>query len=426
MAWYRCGGGGVPSSLKAEMNDVLNKKFGTFLQNYPPEGWPDNVNLLGPLPIKTASGAIASFSDGADDVPLKSGVFGIVPSGGGGTPSTPVPIVGRSGMTISHGGKNLLPLTVYAGGSYNPNVGTEWTLTESATQFTDNHDGSFSVVTTASWQYFTIIIPLVSGLSYTSKITVSSSGNIGTSVVYLDKDMKVLEKYNNTTTPYNVGSSFTASGDRAYYALVISNRGTTTATLTLTEPQIEFGNTATDYEPFVSATHAVSFGSTVYGGEYSMDGGLTVTHDILRMDTFNWVKSSSQSNPNGTYFLASASIPYVGWGSGGRDTALCNALTKASSAGSGTSEANNTFWWNNLSNGIRAVWGSPNGGSSLEDFLAFLTNSNVIICGELATPTETEIEPTPISSRLGSNNIWCDTGDCDVEYYADINLALNQ
>ena len=61
MAWYRCGGGGIPSTLKAEMNDVLNKKFGTILQNYPPEGWPDNVNLLGPLPIKTASGAIADI-----------------------------------------------------------------------------------------------------------------------------------------------------------------------------------------------------------------------------------------------------------------------------------------------------------------------------------------------------------------------------
>ena len=29
MAWYRCGGGGIPSSLKGDMNDVFNKKFGT-------------------------------------------------------------------------------------------------------------------------------------------------------------------------------------------------------------------------------------------------------------------------------------------------------------------------------------------------------------------------------------------------------------
>ena len=71
MAWYRCGGGGIPSSLKTGMNNVLNKKFGTST-TYDPAGWPDNINLMGPLPEKTVSGAIASFSDGADDVPLKS------------------------------------------------------------------------------------------------------------------------------------------------------------------------------------------------------------------------------------------------------------------------------------------------------------------------------------------------------------------
>ena len=70
MAWYRAGGGGIPSSLKTDMNDVLNKKFGTS-QDYPPADWAPTVNLMGPLPEKTASGAIVTFSDGADAVPLK-------------------------------------------------------------------------------------------------------------------------------------------------------------------------------------------------------------------------------------------------------------------------------------------------------------------------------------------------------------------
>ena len=102
MTWFRVGGAGIPASLKSAMNSVLNKKFGTSGQNYPPKGWPDDVNLLGPLPIKTASGAIASFSDGADDVPVKSCKVSFTPSGGGGTPSSPVAITGYTGLTLTN------------------------------------------------------------------------------------------------------------------------------------------------------------------------------------------------------------------------------------------------------------------------------------------------------------------------------------
>ena len=102
MAYFRCGGGsGLPAGLQSGMDSVLNKKFGTST-TYPPSGWPSDVNLLGPLPVKTASGAIASFSDGADDVPVKSCVVTFTPSGGGGTPSSPVPITGYTGLTLTN------------------------------------------------------------------------------------------------------------------------------------------------------------------------------------------------------------------------------------------------------------------------------------------------------------------------------------
>ena len=101
MAYFRCGGSGIPASLKSGMNSVLNKKFGTST-TYDPSGWPADVNLLGPLPVKTASGAIASFADGADGVPVKSCSVSFTPSGGGGTPSAPVAIQGHSGITLTN------------------------------------------------------------------------------------------------------------------------------------------------------------------------------------------------------------------------------------------------------------------------------------------------------------------------------------
>ena len=71
MTMYRVGPAGIPASLKTNMDAVLNKKFGTST-TYAPATWPDNVNLLGPLPEKTVSGSVASITDGADGVPIKN------------------------------------------------------------------------------------------------------------------------------------------------------------------------------------------------------------------------------------------------------------------------------------------------------------------------------------------------------------------
>ena len=110
MTWFRVGGAGVPASLKNGMNAVLNKKFGTSGQNYPPNGWPDDVNLLGPLPEKTVAGAIAHTDDAAATVPVKSVICSIVPKQAGtGTPSpTNVrALSGYTGLNLVRAYKNL-------------------------------------------------------------------------------------------------------------------------------------------------------------------------------------------------------------------------------------------------------------------------------------------------------------------------------
>lgn len=101
MAWYRCGGGGLPAGLQSDMDAVLNKKFSTST-TYPPTDWAPTVNLMGPLPEKTASGAIAHIDDGADGVPLKNWLVTLPAS--------------LSGYTAIHGTKNTgtgTPETTY-------------------------------------------------------------------------------------------------------------------------------------------------------------------------------------------------------------------------------------------------------------------------------------------------------------------------
>lgn len=111
MTWFRVGGAGIPAALKNAMNAVFNKKFGTTGQNYPPNGWPNDVNLMGPLPEKTVAGAIVNVDDAADSVPVKSMVCSIVAKQeGSGTPSASNPraISGYTGLTLIHAGQNLL------------------------------------------------------------------------------------------------------------------------------------------------------------------------------------------------------------------------------------------------------------------------------------------------------------------------------
>lgn len=143
MTWFRVGGAGVPASLKNNMNSVLNKKFGTTGQNYPPNSWPADVNLLGPLPEKTVAGAIAHTDDAADTVPVKSVICSIVPKqAGSGTPSpTNVrALSGYTGLTASQRGKNILDSSTGTG------TGTIWFYYDNGFLFRKGVTYTFSVV----------------------------------------------------------------------------------------------------------------------------------------------------------------------------------------------------------------------------------------------------------------------------------------
>lgn len=88
MTWFRVGGGGsgIPAALKNRMNAVLNKKFGSAV-DYPPNDWPDDVNLLGLLEVKTEAGTDGEITiyDSALDVPaisLMARYLSVISSGG--------------------------------------------------------------------------------------------------------------------------------------------------------------------------------------------------------------------------------------------------------------------------------------------------------------------------------------------------------
>lgn len=237
MAWYRAGGGGIPSSLKTGMNNVLNKKFGTST-TYPPTDWPDTVNLMGPLPEKTVSGAIASFADGADDVPIKSLVCNVDAN-----------LSGVSSVTITQLGKNLWPSTVGAWETGNINATTGQNSSGSAYTRTSDY---IKIIPGAGMT--------ISGLSNAGENThfrVFKYDSTKTYIGFANGSMT------NNMTKYNT--------DDTYYIRIRY----VTESITLITPQIEIGQTDTPiYEaPKAPETKTATLGRTIYGGSVDVVNG---------------------------------------------------------------------------------------------------------------------------------------------------------
>lgn len=224
MAWYRCGGGGLPSGLQSDMDAVLNKKFSTST-TYPPTDWPDTVNLLGPLPEKTASGAIANITDGADAVPLKNWLV-----------TLPASLDGYTEVNGVRSGKNLIDLSSLVDG-YVVSNGT----------FNNNHPmgemrSDFIPVLPNTVYYFSIV-----------ETTGTADAWVG------------IGEYTDTNTSSFVRRDgywrFTTSATTKY--VVVSARNLAQAT----KIQLEIGNDPTTWEEYTPIEqYTASLGRTIYGG----------------------------------------------------------------------------------------------------------------------------------------------------------------
>ena len=196
-----------------------------------------------PVITDTASGAIASFPDGADGLPLKKLVAQI----------TPVQdLHGQDAPYPPGGGKNLIPTKLYSGGSYNVNIGTVFNFTESAKQFTDEGNGVFSINTTATWEGYTMLAPIGDATNVCFKTVLNSTGQDGFAAYLLDASYAVLEKVIGNSAPVTClwPINLTNYPTAKYFAFFFTNRGTASTKLTVTEPQLELGSTATAYAPY--------------------------------------------------------------------------------------------------------------------------------------------------------------------------------
>ena len=370
--------GAIRRSLADSVSNVIEKKMGTS-SGYKPSEWAEQINLMGALPEKTASGAIANFSDGADDVPVKEAKFYFLPKQASGTPtpSSPISIDGWTGLTAYQFGKNMIDLSSMVDGYVNTN-GT----------FNTNHSNGemrsdFIPVKPNTTYYFSII-----------ETTGTAADWVG-----------IGEYTSNDVTTFIRRDSFwrfTTSENAKY--IVVSSRNLAQAT----KIQLEVGNDPMTYEAYQApTTYPVSWSEhgTIYGGYVDATRGKVVkTMKLMTISEMGFVKSVD-------YFTVNKST--LGALGNSSTSLYCSCFPR------GTSANDNVFWETAI--GIRFRCSDYSDVTEMEQAIG-----NETFCFELATPVEYDITAFTPNTLYGTNNFFSDAnGDTEVTYRRDIDLALN-
>ena len=349
------------------------------------------------------------------------------------------PISGWTGLEGQRTGKNLIPTKLYSGGSYNVNIGTVFNFTESAKQFTDEGSGVFYINTTATWEGYTMLASIGKASNVCFKTVLNSTGQNGFTAYLLDENFVVLEKVIGNSVPVtclwpiDLANYPTAK----YFAFFFTNRGTATATLTITEPQLELGLTASDYTTYSGDTYSVSWqdtAGTVYGGTMTVndDGSGVLTAQLKHK------RYTGEASEGWAYSSWSAIQTYVFYAGDLIDSShpsdnyncikYCNQVPITDYSGLRDNDVS----------GIAITGGSKSYPSiripksliadgTAAAFNAYLANNPLDIVYELATPlTYTFSNLEQLSTVYGINNIWATTGDVTVEYRADTKRYIDK
>ena len=344
----------------------------------------DELRELDPQ-VKTVSGSIATFTDGGDNIPVKSFECDIVAQQESGTPtpSSPLPITGFSEANVSRTGKNLFDKTAtdttkgYINGYYllsngNTNQGSEWNVSEYIkVNSNDKYVVSGISGNSPAICFYNSNKEYISGTSYNGSLSVA------------------------VTTPNN-----------CVYARVSYNDST------INTVQLESGSTATEYESYVGNAYLVEFGQTVYGGRLIYANGqwaIEATHFGFKGTGLNLVKSSTSGNLSTfNITLSSNSFP-----SAKAQTAKSSHFSLAIASGSGRMAQNSTNIFLIIDNTLLSE-------DTAVGFVNWLIANDVTIFYECTTPTIIPLTSTvKLKTVSGSNNIYSNTGDCEVKYFTD-------
>ena len=390
-----------------------------------------------PYPKTVGPAAIASFSDGAQDAPLKSLVFNIEPV---------QDLHGYDSPWPAGGGKNKLIITASDIKALNNLTWTNNSAVNNGITFTILEDDAGNVTgirangTASATAQITISKTNISqGIYFLSAEYYSSSAFIRG--VFRDANNAAISIGGSVFTDLTAGEAYReVPSNVSYINIYININSGTTVNNVVFKPMFRVrtessayaassnicpisgwtqvsgkhsGADMTDYTPIT-----ISLGQTVYGGTLDVVRGKLVVDRVCR----TYITFESFSASPKLIWLASDAKP-----------------VENSEAGNIIASYLPTTYVNNIwaNTGINGVAGNPGGYiyariaglSTSEEYREYLASNPLQVCYELATPIEVDLTPHTIKTLLGVNNIWADAGDTTLEYYpaaASIVSVLNR
>lgn len=324
----------------------------------------------------TASGSIATFDNGGDDIPVSEFECEIVAQQGSGTPSPsdPLPITGFSQADISVCGINL------------------WN--EDWEQGLYNNQGDKVAGTNAIRAKNPI--PVKPNTEYR---IVGLSGN---RVCYYDVTGTFISTKTNVTTD-TVPSN-------AYF--MTFSTGTSYGGSYNNDISINYPSTDTQYHAYTGNLYTVSFGQTIYGGRLIYANGQWSIEATHKLAVFNGLESWSAFGSKGATTDLTDMLTVDEYTDG-----LVNWLPFSSSAselGIRLGANNKTIYCYQVINSIIT------GVTDVASWKTYLSNNNLEFTYPLATPVIIPItSATRVKTISGDNNIYSNTGDCELKYFTN-------
>ena len=419
----------------------------------------DQINSKAPIITDTVTGAIASFPDGADDIPVADLVVNIEPkqSGSGDpAPDNIRPITGFTGANVyddpKYGGmvdwNQLVVNGNFADGTNNWTKTNQLSLSASNNKLTATASSKSTYA--AVYQENIPTIPTGHKVLISCYVTLSQAEKIaygnGSGIIATSSTLTA-----NTKTQYWIVTTISSTPLAKLYIYTGRTAGLEVGgTCTIEDVQVYdltrifgAGNEPTTFSAFngifpkdfyeynigtVTCASAVNGdiykqiqidwtaeAGTVYGGSLDVTTGvLTVDRALVDIGDLAWSDGdysnfTSTSLQSTILIVSTSTVPNL----------TCSVLKTIKFDDRSTETAPRISMNNAGRLDVR--------GTSYASATAFKTAmTGQKIAYELATPQTYQLTPQQLNTLLGTNNIWADTGNVDIDYRADTKLYIEK